>query len=459
MTDERTPDPEVLALRARVADLERLLLEERASSRARREARRRFFERVFTGRALSDTLEALAEAIEAEMDQARCSILLLDAEGKRLLHGAAPSLPRAYNEAIHGVEIGPMVGSCGSAAALGQTVIVTDIEHDPRWAPYKDLALGFGLRACWSVPVRDKHGKVIGTFAFYYGAPRAPTEEERAAIEGSACLAAVAVERARTLDELHEARERLQRFVSSSPMMFMALDENGVCTYVDGQLTERLPAERPRIGESIFEGVTSPEVAAYLRRALAGEVLQAVHQVGDRFFEAWYRPVLDASGKSNGLIAIISDISERRRAEAEAQRLQEEIIRMQAETLAELSTPLIPVRDDVLVMPLVGAIDEARAERVLQTLLSGIVERAARFALLDITGVRVVDAQVAEALVRTARAAELVGARVILTGLRPGVAKTLVELGVDLGSIVTRGTLQSGIAFAEGGAGGRQGRP
>lgn len=144
------------------------------------------------------------------------------------------------------------------------------------------------------------------------------------------------------------------------------------------------------------------------------------------------------------------DISDRQRAEAERVALQEQVIAAQGAALRELSTPLIPISDDVVVMPLIGSIDSGRAQLVLETLLTGVAERQASTTIIDITGVSVVDTQVANALIRAAQAVKLLGARVILTGIRPEVAQTLVNLGVDLFGIMTRGTLQSGIAEALG---------
>lgn len=136
------------------------------------------------------------------------------------------------------------------------------------------------------------------------------------------------------------------------------------------------------------------------------------------------------------------DVTPRREAEA--------LIKQHEEALRALSTPLIPINDRVLVMPLVGSLDARRAEQVIQTLLEGVAQRGASAVILDVTGVAVVDTHVADALVRAARAVGLVGARVILTGIRPEVAQTLVALGADLSGITTCGTLQAGIARATG---------
>jgi rsbT co-antagonist protein RsbR len=153
----------------------------------------------------------------------------------------------------------------------------------------------------------------------------------------------------------------------------------------------------------------------------------------------------------DGAVAFLStiarDISDRKRAEAERLQLQEEIIRAQAATLAELSTPLIPINANMLVMPLIGTIDSRRTEQIMDTLLSGITQHGAHVAILDITGVSGVDAEVANAFIRAAKAVRLLGAQVVLTGIRPDVAQTLVQIGADLDGIVTRGNLQSGIAY------------
>src|SRR5262249_55019021 len=149
-------------------------------------------------------------------------------------------------------------------------------------------------------------------------------------------------------------------------------------------------------------------------------------------------------------VTVIRDISVARAAE-EAQRaalVQSETIRAQEAILAQLSTPLLPISDDILVLPLIGAINEERARQVIQALVEGVARSGARIAILDITGVADVDAHVADALLRAARAVRLLGARVILTGIRPEVAQRLVELGADLTGIDAHGTLQRGVADA-----------
>ena len=130
------------------------------------------------------------------------------------------------------------------------------------------------------------------------------------------------------------------------------------------------------------------------------------------------------------------------------QKRTEQTIKEQAAALMELSTPIIPISDHVLAMPLIGVVDARRAGLVLETMLDGIVRSRARVAILDITGVKEVDKQVAQALARVSQAVQLLGTQLVLTGIRPEVAQTLVTIGADLGKIVTCGTLQAGIAYA-----------
>lgn len=150
------------------------------------------------------------------------------------------------------------------------------------------------------------------------------------------------------------------------------------------------------------------------------------------------------------------DITNRKRAETDLvrqQRLvseqQDRIIQMQQAALAELSTPLIPLSDSLLVMPLIGAVDTVRAGNILEALLQGVSDHRPKAVIIDITGVAAVDTQVASSLVQAAQAVRLLGATAIITGIRPDVAQTLVSLGIQLNNFKSFGTLQDGIAFAQ----------
>jgi diguanylate cyclase (GGDEF)-like protein len=148
-------------------------------------------------RSLNDILECITHNIEKEFPNVRCSILLLDESGKHLLTGAAPSLPDFYNEAVNNVEIGLGVGSCGTATYLGERVIVEDIMSHPYWEKYKDLAKKAHLASCWSEPIKDSTGKVLGSFAMYHHEKSSPTASDLELIEQFAYLSSISIERER----------------------------------------------------------------------------------------------------------------------------------------------------------------------------------------------------------------------------------------------------------------------
>ena len=142
------------------------------------------------------------------------------------------------------------------------------------------------------------------------------------------------------------------------------------------------------------------------------------------------------------------ELAERARAEQARAELQGDLIHMQRQRLAELSTPLIPITDRIMVMPLIGTMDAERAQQAIETALRGVSETGAGVVILDITGVALVDSSVASALVQAATALRLLGAEVVITGIRPEVARMLIGLGVDLSALVTQGALSRGIAYA-----------
>jgi PAS domain S-box-containing protein len=170
---------------------------------------KRLLEMIARGDSLALILDALCLLVEELVSGCLSSILLLDTKANRLRHGAAPSLPINYTEAIDGGVIGPSVGSCGTAAYRAEPVIVSDISTDPLWADYRDLALAHGLQACWSTPLLSSEGRVLGTFAIYYREPRSPTPQERNLMEQITDLASIAVEREQAEEALHKARVEL----------------------------------------------------------------------------------------------------------------------------------------------------------------------------------------------------------------------------------------------------------
>ena len=161
-------------------------------------AQRDILQLVASGASLEHTLEAIVRCVEtlSEYD-AGGSILLVSPDGRHLRHGTAPSLPAAYNQAVDGLEIGPAVGSCGTAAFRGETVIVADTSTDPLWAGHRELAAEHRLAACWSTPIRADDGALVGTLAVYYHEPREPSADDRRVVDLMASTAGVAIGRAR----------------------------------------------------------------------------------------------------------------------------------------------------------------------------------------------------------------------------------------------------------------------
>jgi rsbT co-antagonist protein RsbR len=205
------------------------------------------------------------------------------------------------------------------------------------------------------------------------------------------------------------------------------------------------------LGKTVHEVLpkdVADEVVSNVRCAIeTQQAMSMEYSLNIGGYKRWFLGSLSPMPEGRALF-IGRDITERKEIEEALLRKQQEIIRSQAAALAGLLTPLIPINEEIVVMPLVGMVDTQRAQQVMDTLLTGISERRARVAILDITGVPLVDTMVASSLIQAAKAARLLGATVVLTGIRPEVSRTLVGIGAELGGIETYGTLQSAIAHA-----------
>jgi signal transduction histidine kinase len=169
----------------------------------------RVLKMVAKGVALSDVLDGLCRLVEERTPGVLASILLLD--GDRLRHGGAPSLPKAYTDAIDGAANRATAGSFGTAAYRAQPVIVADIATDPLWADCRELALPHGLRACWSTPIFASGGAVIATFAMYFREPRSPSPRDQQIVAQITHLAGIAIQRKLDEDKLRESENRRER--------------------------------------------------------------------------------------------------------------------------------------------------------------------------------------------------------------------------------------------------------
>lgn len=169
---------------------------ERARNKALLDGQDAIVALIDEGRPLGEVLLAICQLIEAQGTGVLCSVLLLDSSGRFLRHGAAPSLPKAYCDAVDGAEIGPTMGSCGAAAYTRRPCIVEDISTHPNWDAFRDIAFHrSGLRACWSTPVFARDGRVVATFAMYYRTPKLPSAAERRLTDFSSHLVTLAIER------------------------------------------------------------------------------------------------------------------------------------------------------------------------------------------------------------------------------------------------------------------------
>jgi len=168
--------------------------------------------------------------------------------------------------------------------------------------------------------------------------------------------------------------------------------------------------------------------------------------------QAWLEtnkiPLHDDEGKVIGVVGTFADITERKQADDERVRLQQEVIDAQQRAIAELSTPVIPIMDRVIVMPMVGNIDSIRARDITRALLAGIGHHRAKVVILDVTGVSLMDTGIVNHLNKTIQAARLKGARTIVTGISDAVAESIVDLGIDWSQITTLSDLQTGLLVA-----------
>ncbi|MBA3665191.1 MAG: PAS domain S-box protein [Bacteroidetes bacterium] len=206
----------------------------RIRSEERLKDQNRVLEMITEGKSLSEALDFLIMSIErhASDHEMKASILLLDDEGKRLLHGSAPSLPEAYNQAIDGIAIGEHVGSCGRAAFTKKAVIVSDIKTDVLWKDFKDLAISHNLRSCWSTPILSED-KVLGTFALYYNKPHTPTKEDRNTIEFAKHTAALVIIAKKREEKYKIVKEQLELTFENIPSAIYHLDKDGNVLYLN----------------------------------------------------------------------------------------------------------------------------------------------------------------------------------------------------------------------------------
>lgn len=213
------------------------------------------------GDSLEDILNRHLLAVEGMSDsEILTSVLLLSADGKHLTHGAAPSLPQPYREAIDGAEIGPVAGSCGTAAFRGRPVYVTDIATDPLWVNYRDVALPHGLRSCWSTPILHADGSVMATFAIYHRNLSGPTRAEIGAIEIITDNIAQVITRVRDPHVTMHPSDVLPRQVAALGALVSAISQQASVLEPEGQdAVDALMRESEKLAEVVRRHLTEAE--------------------------------------------------------------------------------------------------------------------------------------------------------------------------------------------------------
>lgn len=256
---------------------------------------------------------------------------------------------------------------------------------------------------------------------------------------------------------LDESRALLTSLVSYGPTVVFVKDVSGRYALINRTFSALFgQAPEAVFGKTDYE-LFPAEVATRIRRVDEGILAEGCRHeyegtiptaYGDRTFSTLKFPVYRGQGGLLGLVGFSSDITDLRRAEAERDVMQRRALNAHAAVLRELEAPVVPIAKGVFAVPLVGALDEERARRVEAIVLSGVSERQAAWVILDVTGMRSIDAAAIGALNRIAQGAQLLGARVLVTGIRPAVAMALGALADRPPGFIPLATLECGIAYA-----------
>jgi len=315
---------------------------ERKRAEALLSGEKRILEKVAKGEPLRQVLDDLCRLVEELAPGVLASILLL--EGNRLRHGGAPSLPKAYTDAIDGAVIGPSAGSCGTAAYRGQQVIVSDIATDALWADYRAAALPHGLRACWSTPVFSPEGEVIATFAMYYGEPRSPGVQDQQIIEQIGNLTGVAIQHKLAAEELRESEARFRALTQLSSDWYWEQDEHLRFAYMSDHATALGGyTEDSSLGKTRWqlEGLAPLSTSWAEHQAVLAarrpfrdlELRRTMPDGSIKYLSISGAPIFDERGRFKGYRGVGCNITERKLA-ADAVRESEARFR----SLAELSS-------------------------------------------------------------------------------------------------------------------------
>jgi PAS domain S-box-containing protein len=295
---------------------------------------RALLERIASGAPLKDVLSEIVQLVERQAEGMLCSLLLLDREQGRVRHGAAPSLPPEFVRSIDGAAIGPAAGSCGTAAFRGERVIVEDIATSPLWVDYKQIALPLGLLACWSSPIFSTRREVLGTFAMYYRRPHGPSAREISWVDRATHLAAIAIERDLSEQQLRHSEARYRQIVDTAYEGVWLLDAAARTLFVNDRTCELLGYQRSEmLGRLAYDFIdpadhAKAEVALARRKQNISEQFELClrRKDGSAFWVlVAASPLLDERDAMTGALSMLTDITQLKRAEAALQRSEEEL--------------------------------------------------------------------------------------------------------------------------------------
>jgi PAS domain S-box-containing protein len=301
----------------------------------------RALELIAQGAPLEQTLDLLLRSIEAQSPGMLCSVLLLDPDGIHVRHCAGPSLPESYTRAFDGESIGPRAGSCGTAAFRRETVVVEDIATDPLWDGYRDFALKYGLRACWSTPIFDAERRVLGTFALYFRSPGSPTKQHWQLIETATHTAAIAIVQHRETAALRASEKRLRLAVTGGNIGIWERDLVTDRLFPSDQLTVMfgLPAGGEGLTLEKFREAIYPDDRVRVDAAIELSIerrssydieFRVVHADGSlHWIETKGRCEYDDDGKPVRMLGVALDITDRKRAEEKIHRREAQLAEAQ----------------------------------------------------------------------------------------------------------------------------------
>ena len=348
--------------------VERGRADEITQAEAFQAGQRQVLEMIATGAPLTEVLTLLAHVVEDQCEGIVCSVLLLDRDGVHVRVGAAPSLPDEYAERIDGQAVGARAGSVGTGMQVGQPLIDADIvcHCDSPWDVLRETAVACGMRACWSMPIRSPHKKVLGSFVMYCGTSRGPSHEERRLLETAADLAGAAIDHHWSQEALRQSEERNRALLRAIPDWMFILSSDGI--FLDCHATnpeDLLAPPEVFLGKSMHE-ILPPWLAeahqrAFERALATNEPERLEYNLESRHERRFYESCI-VRFDSDKLLSIVRDITDRKRAELDAAAQREELAHLnRVMILAEQSGALA----HELSQPLAAILTNAQAARRL----------------------------------------------------------------------------------------------